>query len=311
MKTGKYTFHITLEDPAILPFYKGSTFRGSLGHALRQIVCSFKHNSCETCMLNSRCIYSLIFETRLARPAPNGKRISDPPHPLVIEPPLTQQQNFAQGETLCCNLLLFGEINQHLPDFVYAFEQMGRQGIGKMINGHRARFTLTAVTQGDSCLYCKGGDTITVPDTLPEISLSESQDEPVRELRIQLITPMRITGMEKGSPVLPFNNLVRFLIRRNTSLLNIWGMGEPDLDYPSLAKRANNITIAKNHLAWFDWKLYPTRQNRKMFMGGLTGEITYSGDLNRFMSLLHMAQTVHVGKNTSFGLGKIFVEIKS
>jgi hypothetical protein len=308
MKTGNYTFHITLQDPAVLPFYKGSTFRGVLGHALKRIICALKRTSCDTCLLKSQCAYALVFETRFARPAPAGDRISDPPHPMVMEPPLTPQQEFNKGDTLRCTLLLFGEVNQHLPYFVYAFDQMGQLGIGRRINGRRSRFALTAVTHGNTSVYQKGGDTITLPDTLPVTTLSENLVAPVHQVRLKLITPLRITGREKGPANLPFDVLVRSLIRRNTALLNTWGQGEADLDYPDLARKAAAITIADNHLTWFDWKRYSARQDKKMFMGGLTGEITYTGDLTPFIPLLKMGQTVHVGKNTAFGLGQFILE---
>ncbi|MDT8379304.1 MAG: CRISPR system precrRNA processing endoribonuclease RAMP protein Cas6 [Desulfotignum sp.] len=309
MKTGNYSFHITLEDSAFLPFYKGSTFRGVLGHALKRIICALKHTTCKDCMLRTHCAYALVFETRHARSAPEGERVSDAPHPLVIEPPLTPRQTFARGDSLQCNLLLFGEINQHLPYFVYAFEQMGKLGIGKQINGRRPGFSLAAVTLGETCVYRKGADTITVPDSLPEITLYlNRQTPPVNKLRLRLITPLRITGREKGPADLPFDVLIRSLIRRCTALLNTWGQGEPNLNYTELARKAADVTITDNHLSWFDWKRYSARQDRKMFMGGLTGEITYTGDLTPFMPLLAMGQTVHAGKNTAFGLGKYTIE---
>jgi hypothetical protein len=308
MKTGNYSFHITLQDPAFLPFYKGSTFRGVLGHALKRIVCAQRQTSCEDCMLKTHCAYALVFETRHARPAPAGERISDAPHPMVIKPPLTPQQKFFKGDTLCCGLLLFGEINQHLPYFVYAFDQMGKLGIGSRVNGRRSRFTLTAVTFGAESLYRQGRDKIILPDTLPDNTLSLIQTPPVNRLRLKLITPLRIAGREKGPADLPFDVLIRSLIRRSTALLNTWGDGEPDLDYPALAKKAADITTVENRLSWFDWKRYSARQDRKMFMGGLIGEITYTGDLTRFMPLLHMGQIVHAGKNTAFGLGQYILE---
>ncbi|MFU8769849.1 MAG: CRISPR-associated protein Cas6, partial [Desulfotignum sp.] len=211
MKTGLYSFHITLQDPALLPFYKGSTFRGVLGHALKRIVCALRLTTCEDCILKTHCAYALVFETRLARPAPQGDRVSDPPHPLVIQPPLTIQQEFDKGDSLCCNLLLFGEINRHLPYFIYAFDQMGRLGIGRRINGRRSRFLLTAVTCEGVSLYRKGEDHITVPDTLPETTLSPNQTRPVTRLTLKLITPLRIAGREKGPADLPFDVLVRSL----------------------------------------------------------------------------------------------------
>ncbi|RLB08587.1 MAG: CRISPR-associated protein Cas6, partial [Deltaproteobacteria bacterium] len=50
---------------------------------------------------------------------------------------------------------------------------------------------------------------------------------------------------------------------------------------------------------------YSNRQESKMFMGGIIGSITYEGELDEFYPLLKFCQEVHIGKATSFGLGKI------
>ena len=42
-----------------------------------------------------------------------------------------------------------------------------------------------------------------------------------------------------------------------------------------------------------------------MLMGGIIGEVSYSGDLTEFLPLVRFCEKVHIGKQTSFGLGKI------
>jgi CRISPR/Cas system endoribonuclease Cas6 (RAMP superfamily) len=41
-----------------------------------------------------------------------------------------------------------------------------------------------------------------------------------------------------------------------------------------------------------------------MKLGGVVGEITYEGDITAFMPYLKAGEILHIGKGTSFGLGK-------
>lgn len=305
---GKYTFQLKLKDDAILPLYKGSTFRGVLGHALKKTVCALKYQTCETCILRENCIYALVFETAHAVPQPKGARVSSPPHPLVLEPPITEKKKFSNGDILECSLLLFGKINQNLPYFIYAFDQMGKIGLGKRIKGQRARFSLESVIHEEKVIYKKINGSITTPSRLPILDLTPADHTSKDRLRIKIITPLRIMGKQNAQAVLPFPVLVRSLIRRTTSLLNTYGNGEPKLDYTHLAKTARDIRVTDNQLSWFDWQRYSARQDKKMFMGGLTGEIEYQGNLDPFMPFLEMVEWVHAGKNTAFGLGKIQIK---
>ena len=331
MLYGKYRFICELENEAILPHYKGSTFRGVFGIALKRVVCALKRQECEKCLLKNRCLYVRVFETPLALEAPEGSRISTPPHPFVIEPLQAKQMEFNAGDTVTCDLLLFGDANNSLPYFVYAFDQMGKIGIGKRINGRRGRFVLKEVRNGTKTIYSDADQKMNLSESAEELTLSEPGaifhqaedcekggkkiEQPVPEsgepkeweikIRLTLETPLRLKFENRIHADLPFHVLTRAMLRRVSSLLNTWGEGEPDLDYRGLVEKAGDVRLTDNSLRWFDWKRYSNRQERKMFMGGMMGSVTYEGKLAEYLPLIDFCQKVHLGKNTSFGLGKI------
>jgi CRISPR/Cas system endoribonuclease Cas6 (RAMP superfamily) len=44
-----------------------------------------------------------------------------------------------------------------------------------------------------------------------------------------------------------------------------------------------------------------------MKLGGFTGQITYSGEIQEFIPYIKLGEIIHIGKNTSFGLGKYVI----
>ena len=307
---GKYRFSCTLDSEASLPFYKGSTFRGVFGRALKQVVCALKREECSQCLLKQKCVYALVFETSEAVKMPDGSRIASPPHPFVIEPPLTTETDFPAGSSFDFSLLLFGKANQNLPYFIYAFDQMGKIGIGKKINGKRGRFSLKEVTYGNQTVYSDIDQKLSKIDSLEILSVSDSRDCPDSDfcLKIVLETPLRLKFENRLKADLPFHVLVRAMLRRISSLLNCHGDGEPHLDYRGLVKRAETVRLVDTDLSWFDWRRYSHRQDKSMLMGGMVGSVTYEGKIGEYMPLIEFCSKVHLGKQTSFGLGKIKTE---
>ncbi|MBU4184987.1 MAG: CRISPR system precrRNA processing endoribonuclease RAMP protein Cas6 [Proteobacteria bacterium] len=310
MLYGKYKFFCRLENEAYLPCYKGSTFRGVFGQALKKIVCALKRQECDQCLLKQRCVYALVFETSEAMELPEGSRIASPPHPFVIEPPLTTKTAFPQGASFDFNLLLFGEVNNNLPYFIYAFDQMGKIGIGKKINGSRGKFTLKEVRQGERIIYSEAEQKLKTTDSLEMLSIPDSKDYPkgTFHLKLTLETPLRLKFENRLKADLPFHVLVRAMLRRVSSLLNCYGDGEPALDYRGLVKRAETVQIVDTNLSWFDWKRYSHRQDKSMLMGGMVGSVIFEGKIGEYLPLIEFCSKVHLGKQTSFGLGKIKTE---
>jgi len=295
MLYGKYSFKCSFESDAILPQYKGSTFRGIFGHALKKVVCALKRQECEDCLLKDKCVYPFVFENPFI-------------HPYVIEPPDTSETNYSKGDEFAFNLLLFGKANDYLPYFIYAFDMIGKTGIGKRISGRAGTFKLESVSFGDQQVYSSKDGKMRQHDFTHELSLSDFQVKErsaLNSLEISLKTPLRLKYLNHLESELPFHVLVRAMLRRISSLENSYGAGEPDIDYRELVKLAETVTTSASSLRWFDWKRYSSRQEQSMLMGGITGNVTYSGEIAGFLPLIRFCEKVHLGKQTSFGLGKI------
>ena len=78
----------------------------------------------------------------------------------------------------------------------------------------------------------------------------------------------------------------------------------PPIPAKELINLSENIKTLQYDLKWFDWERYSYRQNRRMILGGLVGQIVFEGNLSPFHDLIKAGEIFHCGKNTSFGLGK-------
>jgi hypothetical protein len=310
MLYGKYQFLCRLENEAYLPAFKGSTFRGVFGHALKKVVCALKRQECHECLLKARCVYALVFETQAVLSPAEDSKFTSPPHPFVIEPPQTTETSFQAGSAFDFNLLLFGEVNNSLPYFVYAIDQMGRIGIGKKINAKRGRFVLKSVQVEDRIIYSDADQKLNSTGISGTLSLS-GQTENIEggfSVKFILETPLRIKFENRLKADLPFHVLVRAMLRRVSGLMHYYGNGEPDMDYQGLVESARGVSIVASNLRWFDWKRYSQRQDREMLMGGMIGSVVYKGKIGEFMPLIDFCSEVHIGKQTAFGLGKFIAE---
>ncbi len=104
---------------------------------------------------------------------------------------------------------------------------------------------------------------------------------------------------------LEFHILVRQLLLR-ISLLSYFhcGIEASMLDFKGLINKAQEVKATDRNLRWYDWERYSGRQETRINMGGFVGRIVFTGDLTPFWPYLLLGEYVHVGKGSSFGLGK-------
>ncbi len=108
---------------------------------------------------------------------------------------------------------------------------------------------------------------------------------------------------------MPFHVLIRAALRRISSLESAYGQGEPALDYTGLVAEAEMVETLEESVRWEEVPRYSTPQRTKMMIGGVVGRVVYRGALGPFLPLLAYCETIHLGKQTVFGLGRIGLDV--
>jgi hypothetical protein len=94
------------------------------------------------------------------------------------------------------------------------------------------------------------------------------------------------------------------IIRRATLLLRLHAGVECLFDGAALLEAAGRLSHERR-IRWRAWARYSARQQREMPLGGLVGSWKLDGNLDSLLPWLWLAQYLHVGKNTTFGLGRV------
>ena len=303
------TLILRAQAPARLPPFKGSMLRGAFGHALRRTVCSMgPEQPCESCRLRRACVNTRIFETFVeGTPPPLLRGLPTSPRPYVFEPG-DGRRDFAPGDPLQFGLLLIGQAAELQAYALLAVERMAQAGLGS----NRAPFALDRVEarapDGASVLLFAEGRPLG-PAAVPP-SLPSTEGLPGSRATVHLHTPLRLKMQGGLAETVDFRDLTFAMVRRVLELawFHVPGAGESiDWNFRPLLHLAEAVACAPR-LAWHDWERYSNRQQTKMTLGGLVGTLEIEGDLAPFAPLLRAAEILHVGKNTTFGLGKIEVE---
>lgn len=301
----RFRLVLRADEPLQLPPYAGSTLRGAFGHAFKRVVCTLRGQDCSTCLLKQTCAYSYIFLTPLPPDARIMRLYRAVPHPFVIEPPLDDHKSYTPGDLLSFRLILIGKAIDYLPYFIYTFSEVGKLGLGR----GRGRCSLTAVHQigpdgAETAIYSSGDQTLRPgprPTTLVDLMIRPA---PSPRLTLQFLTLTRLKHAGQYTSDLDFRLLMSQLLRRLSALSYFHCGSELQLDFRGLLDRAAAVKTLDRRLDWHDWERYSSRQDQKMKLGGFVGRITFEADFAEFWPYLLLGEHVHVGKATTFGLGK-------
>lgn len=307
----KFEFTFRAVEQIILPPYVGFALRSNFSDTFKKAVCTADNGNCHQCSLRNDCVYSYIFETQLTRKTALIPQNSEAPHPFIIEPSERRIRLLQAGEEFKLNLILIGKAMDYFPHFLHTFERLGDIGIGK----GRGRFYLHAVSDSggneggniyDKSTHTLSGDYRVL--NFEDFAKKAEQVGEVDEVGLLFLTPTRIKFHGKLVADLEFHMVMRNLLRRMTNLATIHCQEALGFDYVALIKEAEKVTTKSSHLGWSNSKRRSLRQDKHMKLAGMTGEVIFTGRLHEFLPFLFLGEVIHLGKGTSFGLGRYEIE---
>ncbi|MDQ7092060.1 CRISPR system precrRNA processing endoribonuclease RAMP protein Cas6 [Desulfosporosinus sp. PR] len=266
---------------AILPAYLGSTLRGAVGQAL--------HSDLPT--------YNYLYNNRSLS---NGRQ--DIPNPYLIVPPELNRSEFRPREELCFYIILLGEAARYTQPLVDALQRK-RFGLGAL----RYPFELKKITHDldqrviweDGSFYEAAARSVVLPyRSLPD----------VKKATLRTCTPLRIRRDGALLETIDFIAIIRNITHRLEAIAERYGGWVDSLEAARIQALSTQVAVTQNHFKLKPITRYSNRLGEKMDFSGLTGGMELQGDLTPFVPWLFAARTLHIGRNTTFGMGRIEVE---
>ncbi len=272
MRYKKLYFRAESED-FHYPFFIGSTIRGALGYAMKKVVCINPSYNCEGCFARKNCLYFECYEFKNSI------------HKFRFDFELNLDK-------LEFSLYLFENMSDDLPYVLMSVVKMLKEnGLGR----NRTKFEIKEVKCNDKSIFdgvdfdldsCKG--------------LQYTHGNFFEKIKLKFITPLRIKEN---------NRFARNDIKLETILKSIkYRLSELENSNNRRLGFEPKYERCGNDIRFVDFNRYSNRQETKMNIGGIMGEIIYDNLDKESFELLKVGEIIGVGKSTVFGLGKIKIE---
>ncbi len=304
-----------LQD-AVLPAYKGAMLRGGFGYAFQRASCPQAcWGASDRCGVSALCPYRWVFETPHPPHVSQLHDLQDVPRPFVIEPPHDLRTHYAAGDALEFGLVLIGRGIDHLPYFLYSFEQLGQMGLGRQ--NARARLERVEVLRPwqptGTVIYQDGrviADATSDLPTLDAAAIAARAAALPADLWLKLPTPLRVKSHGTYIETIDLPAIVQAACWRLSALALFHGGGLWPTDQRALAEQARGVVIERPEARWVDWERTSTRgpQPRNMKLGGIVGGAILRGVPEDMRAVLLAGSLMHVGKAAVFGHGRIEIQ---
>jgi hypothetical protein len=282
-----------------LPDYLGATLRGAFGFHLKQTVCQVFHGRCTQCLLQSACPYPALFDGVPPRDRQFMRLYPAVPQPFVLLVP-EPGQRWGGDDELRWGVRLFGGACRFWPYVLHSFETAGAAGIGRA----RVHYQIESVSDGlqGAVIWRRGGDVAAEP----VVRILEPRPVPPRcRLRWRFLTPLSCRRNGQSERELDGISLLISGRRRFEIMSHFYGAPAGPAEQRPPRAEPQDFKILHQDIRPWGFERFSNRQQRRMRLDGLLGEIIVEGPWGCSGSWLHAIETLHLGKATSFGFGRV------
>ncbi len=327
LKIAKIKLRLVVTEKIILQEYKGSKLRGVFGWRLQKLTCALELDQCPpNCALARNCLYQYLFTPLLPQNTKFLKGGSGIPAPVLLEPPLNPDNVFYPGYVINLQLILIRMGIKYLPELINTFIEMGKTGLDKAfvkggLKKSGGKFELTEVW--DECagrlIYpgenCNRTDSFGWNEALKDSQIYNGS------VKLNFLTPVRFIDKKKSKkprPLTGFGQFISSLYWRLLSLSyfhsNPWAFNDPrfhDLMTQATQMRIQlaqngdkDVNILCNDTLMKEIKRWSNRSKSHTNIDGFLGSAELSGNLTPYLPLIKLGEFTHIGRQTTFGLGK-------
>lgn len=314
MEIRLFEFDLLALSTLHLSEFSAPSLRGGLGSILRELTCITKQPDCADCSVRNECPFTTLFNSQVDEDAHFHKG-AQVPRPFVLSTP--KGGVFSHGDHFRFRLTMIGDAVEYLPYMVLAYRQLGMQGLGK----GRGKYKLVSVSSIDPL----GGnlpkrifeheEDVLYPSRCYEISFDAvcdwaSRNKAPHKLEVHLATPAHlVSGGSRIREAPQFEQLMRAVLRRYSDLCALYSAGRPNLFYSDLLEAARQVTLESYQLRETSATGFSSRRQQPTPREGISGTLTYSGNLKPFLPYLIIGQWLHIGKQATFGMGRYDLQI--
>ncbi|MFB6274138.1 MAG: CRISPR system precrRNA processing endoribonuclease RAMP protein Cas6 [Salinibacter sp.] len=219
------------------------------------------------------------------------------------------------------DLTLIGKAIDHLRDILNSIlalegtDDESKRGLGTDQDG-KGEFYLSRVLAlvPDGSRYIifdrSAGALYETAVVITEEAISRRAEEmPSERLTVHFLTPTHIKEGGEWLKDLQFHQLYGTISRRVKSLMRRYC--DESVDFRRWAGPAREVKTVDSTLAQASLPRYSASQEKRQTVDGMTGTVTFEGELDPFSPFLAAGEWVHAGKGCAVGLGKLSVGSKS